>query len=96
MKHYIIVKFKEGVEWRKLIPEIKELFSSVCDIDGVESAFHRPSISSLPNRFDYMIELVCRGHGLENFLASDIHREWKARYGELFDKKAIFDCEEDE
>ena len=93
MKHYIIVKFKEGVDWRSMTGEFGELFSSVQKIEGVLSVTERVSNSANPTRFDYMVEMDCTEKGLDNFLSSDEHREWKSRYGDLFERKAIFDCE---
>lgn len=29
----------------------------------------------------------------ENFDASDVHKEWKAIYGDRLENKAIFDCD---
>lgn len=93
MDHYIIVKFKDNVDWRSLTGEIEELFSCAKEIEGVYRVQEFQSISSLSTRFHYMIKISCTENGLENFLASSVHREWKERYGDLFEQKAIFDCE---
>jgi hypothetical protein len=40
-----------------------------------------------------MIEMNLSHEGLENFDASDVHKEWKATYGDRLESKAIFDCD---
>ena len=35
MKHYIIAKFKENIDWKRLVPEITEHFQPAKAIDGV-------------------------------------------------------------
>ena len=92
MEHYIIVKLKDKVDWRSLTGEFEELFSRAEEIDGVYRVQEFQSVSLLSTRFHYMIKLSCSERGLENFLASSVHREWKERYGDLFEQKAIFDC----
>ncbi len=94
MRHYIVVKFKDGENWRNLIPSINSLFSDSVNIDGVSSVKIHESNSTRKNRFHLMIELNLTASGLENFDNSDIHVLWKEKYGSLLESKTIFDCDD--
>ncbi len=52
-----------------------------------------PSCSSRSNRFHIMIEIHLTPEGLENWDKSDVHKTWKAKYGDMLEAKTIFDCE---
>ena len=93
MKHYIIAKFKDREDTERLLPEIKALFQKAQDLKGVEGVIIHKSNSTRDNRYSIMIEMNLSPEGLEVFDASDIHKEWKATYGERLESKAIFDCE---
>ena len=93
MKHYIIAKFKDRNDTEKLLPEIKALFQKALDLKGVESVFIHKTNSTRDNRYSIMVEMNLSHEGLENFDASDVHKEWKATYGDRLESKAIFDCD---
>lgn len=93
MKHYIIVKFKDKNNTEKLLPEIRELYDKALRIEGVENIEIHKSNSQRDNRYSLMIEMTLSPEGLERFDASEVHRDWKSRFGELLESKAIFDCE---
>ena len=93
MKHYIIAKFKDREDTERLLPEIKALFQKAQDLKGVEGVIIHKSNSTRDNRYSIMIEMNLSPEGLENFDASDVHKEWKATYGDRLESKAIFDCE---
>ena len=92
MRHYIIVRFKEWVDWRSHVPVISTFFKKASVIDGVNNISINTSCSELPNRHHLMIEMVVTAEGLINFDNSTIHSEWKEKYGELIKEKTIFDC----
>ena len=93
MKHYIIAKFKDRDDLDRLYPEISELFSGVTKLDGVDGLEIHKSNSTRENRYSLMIILHLSQKGLESFDATDIHRDWKAIYGDRLESKAIFDCD---
>ena len=93
MKHFIIAKFRESIDWRTLVREILEHFEEARMIDGVSDVKINTSCSERANRFHIMIELQMTPEGLENFDKSSVHSEWKSRYGEMLEQKVIFDCE---
>ena len=93
MKHYIIAKFKDREDTERLHPEIKALFQKAQDLKGVEGMIIHKSNSTRDNRYSIMIEMNLSPEGLENFDASEVHKEWKATYGERLESKAIFDCD---
>ena len=93
MKHYIIAKFKDRNDTERLLPEIKELFNDTLEISGVESFVIHKTNSTRENRYSIMIEMNLSPEGLENFDASEVHKEWKATYGDRLESKAIFDCD---
>ncbi len=93
MKHYIIAKFKDRDDTEKLLPEITALFQKTLDLEGVEGVTIHKSNSTRDNRYSIMIEMNLSQEGLEAFDASEVHREWKATYGDRLESKAIFDCD---
>ena len=93
MKHYIIAKFKDREDTERLLPEIKALFQKAQDLKGVEGVIIHKSNSTRDNRYSIMIEMSLSPEGLENFDASEVHKEWKATYGDRLESKAIFDCD---
>ena len=93
MKHYIIVKFSETVKEKEaLYPEIEVLFKKAEKIEGIHQVSFYPSVIDLPNRYDFMILIELEREALAVFDASDIHSDWKAKYGSLLTAKTIFDC----
>ena len=93
MKHYIIAKFKDRNDTENLLPEIQELFNETLNIPGVESFVIHKSNSTRENRYSIMIEMNLSEEGLNNFDASEVHKKWKATYGDRLESKAIFDCD---
>ncbi|MGN0989308.1 MAG: Dabb family protein [Eubacteriales bacterium] len=96
MKHYIIVKYKPEVPSARketLIPEISELFRHITEIEGVYGISVYPNCVARENRFDLMIEIDMERSALEAYDASVWHKQWKTVYGELIEKKTIFDRE---
>ncbi len=94
MKHYIIAKFKDRNDTQRLLPEITELFNQTLTLEGVEKVEIHPSNSTRENRYSLMIEMTVTPEGLERYDACEAHKLWKAKYGDLLEGKAIFDCEE--
>lgn len=94
MKHYIIVKFKEGYDWEGEQDEIRKIFLATEKYEGVEKVEVRTSCSDRPNRAHLMILIHMTPEGLKNYDASAEHRTWKEVYGPHFESKMIFDCEE--
>ena len=93
MKHFIIAKFRENIDWKSLVPEIASHFEAARSIDGISDVIIHTSCSDRSNRFHIMIELQMTPAGLENFDKSAVHSEWKAKYGDMLEGKTIFDCE---
>lgn len=91
MKHYIIVKFNEGVAYKEFISDIKKLFSKAKEIDGVDNIEIFVDNSNLSNRYDLMIKMTLTKEGLINFDLSNIHKEWKETYSKYILNKVIFD-----
>ena len=94
MKHYIIVKFKDKKDTERLLSEICRLFDKALAIEGVTDVKVHPSCSDRENRYSIMIEMTVTPAGLLAYDVSDMHREWKATYGDRIESKAIFDCDE--
>ena len=93
MRHFIIVKFKDGVDKRMLVQPITELFKKVEMISGVEEVKVHLSNSDRPNRHDLMIEMELTPSGLIEYDESELHKQWKAEYGDYIASKTIFDCD---
>lgn len=93
MKHYIIVKFEENVKIKEVLKPIKTLFNKARDIKGVDEIKIYTSNIDLPNRYDLMIEMKLSRQALTEFDSSEIHKEWKSKFGKYIMSKTIFDCE---
>jgi hypothetical protein len=94
MKHYIIVKFVEGTDWRALEKPVRGIFEQTLSIPGIHGVELRLSNSERPNRFDLMIVMDMDKEALPAYDLSEPHLRWKSEYGGLVAKKAIFDCDE--
>lgn len=94
MKHYIIVKFKEGTDVKSLVDPVKSIFEETLEIPGIRGLDVRVSNSDRSNRYDLMILLNMDQEALPAYDASEPHHRWKKEYGDRIEKKAIFDCEE--
>ena len=93
MKHYIIVKFEKTVNVKDVLNPIKTLFNRAVDIKGVDEIEIYTSNINLPNRYDLMIKMTLSRQALTEFDNSDIHKEWKSKFGKYVISKTIFDCE---
>ena len=93
MKHYIIVKFKEGFDYSGHIDLISDLFDEAYHINGVEKIEIHTSNCDLKNRYDLMIIMDLNKKALDDFDDSDIHQRWKDGYGAYIVNKTIFDCD---
>lgn len=93
MRHFIIVKFKETVNIEELEQPIRELLYGALKLDGIKGITILRSNSTRPNRHDLMIEMFLTPDGLDNWDNSEIHKTWKAEYGQYIEHKTIFDCD---
>ncbi len=94
MKHHIITKFVPNLENRAaLIAGIERLLSASTQTPGIHSCRVLQNCVPRPNRYDLMIVLDMDADALPLWDASDVHREWKTRFGPMLEAKAIFDCE---
>ena len=93
MKHYIIVKFVEGTDFKALVEPVREIFNRTLTIPGIHGLELKISNSDRANRFDLMIILDMDREALPAYDASEAHLCWKSEYGDLIAKKAIFDCD---
>ena len=55
MKHYIIVKFKEGTDYCALADPVRSIFEETLSIPGIHGVDIRLSNSERANRYDMMI-----------------------------------------
>lgn len=93
MKHYIIVKFKEGFDYRSIKEPVEALFRQMLTIEGIHDVEVRLSNSERANRFDMMILIHMDPEALTAYDASEPHHQWKAQYGPQIAAKTIFDCD---
>lgn len=95
MKHYIIVKWLDDeIDKEALIPSIERLFQKTINISGIHKVEVIPNCIRRDNRYDLMIVLHMDEEALPVYDASDAHKEWKERYGNMIKSKAIFDSRE--
>ena len=93
MQHYIIVKFNEKIEKEEIINPIKELFKRTNQIKKINKVEIFESNMNWPNRYDLMIKMELSQRALNEFDNSDIHKEWKEKFGKYIMSKTIFDCD---
>jgi len=94
LKHMILAKFKPEVANKAaLLEPIRVLFSAADQIPGVRGAAVYPCCVQRNNRYDVLIVLDMDREALPMYDDSEMHHAWKARYGSLLEKKAIFDCD---
>ena len=93
MKHYIIVKFKQGFDYKSSIVDITDIFNKTLEIVGINAVSAKLSNSSRENRYDLMIEIDMEKEALPLYDKSVPHLLWKEKYGAFIEKKAIFDCD---
>ena len=93
MKHYIIVKFKETVDFHKLVKPIEDIFNECLKIEGISGIEVRVSNSKRVNRHDLMIKMELTESALLVYDESEPHKQWKEAYGQLILSKTIFDCD---
>lgn len=92
LKHFIIVKFKDSLNFNEFVEPIKKLFNKALKIEGVDKVDIYPSNTNLPNRYDLMIRMELTSKALIEFDNSGIHKLWKSEYGKYIVDKTIFDC----
>ena len=95
MKHYIIVKFADGTNYRALEKPVRGMFEQTLSIPGIRGVDVRLSNSDRPNRYDMMIVMDMEKDALPAYDVSEPHLRWKSEYGGLVTGKTIFDCDED-
>lgn len=94
MKHNIIVKWNESVVDKKaILSPVRALFADACKINGVHGVEFIENCIDRPNRYDVAISVIMDKDALSAWDESEVHKRWKAEYGSMIEKKAIFDCE---
>ena len=94
MRHYIIVKFKDKTVAEKIKVPVKALFERTLVIEGINAVEVKTCCIDRENRYDMMITIDMEKEALSSYDVSEPHKEWKAEYGDLIEKKAIFDSED--
>ena len=94
MKHCIIAKFNTTVtDKAAMIDRVEALFSSAPAMDGVHGCTVLRNCIDRENRYDLTIVIDMDKAALPAWDASELHREWKSRFGSYLASKAIFDFE---
>ena len=91
MEHYMVVKFNNGVDAKKLYGEIADLFAQASQIEGVRKAEVFLSSFRLKNRCDLMIRVRMKKSALKDFESSSIYQIWEKKYLPLTDEVTVFD-----
>lgn len=97
MKHLILAKFKPAytaAQKAAMLPDIRRIFEGTLSIDGITDVQVFTNCVDRSNRYDLMIQLTMERSALASYDGCAWHREWKDRYGDMLEKKAIFDYEE--
>lgn len=95
MKHMILAKFKpEIADKAALMDRAEEIFSAADQVPGVHGAKTYRCCVDRSNRYDLMIVLDMDREALSVYDDCEMHHTWKREFGDLLEKKAIFDWEE--
>ncbi len=93
MLHHIIVKWNANVDKEAAAQKVHLLYAAAAKIPGIQQVEIRENIIPRDNRYDIMIVLNMEKSALSAWDQSELHRQWKAQFGPLMEKKCIFDCE---
>ena len=93
MKHCILVKFKTVFSLDDHIEDIKRIFDSI-KIKGLSKVEYIRNCVDRENRYDFLIRINIEKECLSEYDSSNGHHEWKEKYGQFVEKKAIFDYED--
>ena len=93
MKHNILVKFNNDIDYHTLIPEISELFNNAKKIQGINDVIIKTNCIDRENRYHLLIQIDMDKEILPVYDESLFHKKWKEDYSKYIEKKAIFDYE---
>ena len=93
MKHYIIVKWNRGVDKKTARADAYNLYKNATEQDGVFGVKFKQNITDRENRYDLMIVLDTDSDNLSKWNGCEIHKKWKADFGDKIAAKCIFDSE---
>ncbi len=97
MQHYIIVKWNNEVKDKSVTAnDVRMLYASAADIVGINKVTIKENVIPRDNRYDMMIIIDMDASALKAWDDSQLHHRWKEEYGQLINKKAIFDADDDE
>ena len=90
MEHYMVVRFKDGVDAAELYQETASLFREAEKIEGVSRADVFISSHRLKKRYDMMIRIRMKKTALSSFEGSEVMTKWKREYGEKIENVTVF------
>ena len=93
MVHYIIVKWVQGVDKKRLAEKVRTLYADAVKIPGIQAVEIKENVTPRENRYDLMIALHMENDALSGWDNSDLHIQWKAEFGSAIEKNCIFDSE---
>ena len=73
---------------------VRSIFEETLSIEGIHGIDIKLSNSDRDNRYDMMIVMDMDKEALPAYDVSEPHLRWKSEYGDLIEKKAIFDCDD--
>ena len=93
MVHYMIVKWVQGVDKKRLAEKVRTLYADAVKIPGIQAVEIKENVTPRENRYDLMIALHMENDALSGWDNSDLHIQWKSEFGSAIEKKCIFDSE---
>ena len=94
MKHYILAKLIDKSKKNEIIEPVRALFEETLGIPGIHGVQVKPCCIDRENRYDLMIVIDMDPEALPVYDACEAHKRWKVIYGDMLEKKAIFDSED--
>lgn len=97
MNHVMVAKFK--TEYSKeqiaeMFVDIKSIYENAKTIEGITDVIYHTNCIERPNRYDISVTLVMDKEALPRWDECEWHKLWKSKYGDMLEKKCIFDYED--
>ncbi|MCQ2501754.1 MAG: Dabb family protein [Lachnospiraceae bacterium] len=97
MHHVMLAKFKPEIskeQITEMFPAIQAIYENAKTIEGIHDVIYHRNCIDRPNRYDISVSIVMEKEALPLWDACPWHKQWKEEYGDMLEKKCIFDYED--
>lgn len=94
MRHYVLIKFKEGCFTENLFKYAKDVYKKIGNLEYIEDVHVHSNCVERDSNMDLMVEFKLKDEeALKKYLECDLHENFgKAVSGHIL-TKVSFDCE---